>query len=307
MASLRKLGKLWQVQVRRRGVRKSATFTQKAQAIAWAGRQESEIMAGARGEIPSHLKVSDILDRYAKEVSAHKKGARWEVVRLTALKRSNLASVRLKELQATHLSTWQLERSLDVASASVRRERNLLNHALNLAVREWGWLRENPFANVRRPRDSQPRNRLATQDEIDRIMEVASDNLKRAIVIAVETGMRAGEIAKIQPGDVVGRVVVLRDTKNGTSRQVPLTLKAVEVLSMPGSLSSGSISSLWAKACEAAKVEGLTFHDLRHYAITNLAKKLSVLELAASVGHRDLRMLQRYYNEPVSKIAEKLD
>jgi integrase len=50
----------------------------------------------------------------------------------------------------------------------------------------------------------------------------------------------------------------------------------------------------------------LNFHDARHEAITRLAQKLNVLELARMVGHRDLNMLQIYYNETAQQLAKKL-
>ena len=50
----------------------------------------------------------------------------------------------------------------------------------------------------------------------------------------------------------------------------------------------------------------LHFHDTRHEGITRLAAVLGVLELARAVGHRDLRMLQTYYNESAEDIAKKL-
>jgi integrase len=51
----------------------------------------------------------------------------------------------------------------------------------------------------------------------------------------------------------------------------------------------------------------LHWHDTRHTAITRLAKKLNVLELARIVGHKDLRNLQIYYNESAEELAKKLD
>ena len=48
------------------------------------------------------------------------------------------------------------------------------------------------------------------------------------------------------------------------------------------------------------------FHDSRHEGITRLAAVLGVLELARAVGHRDLRMLQAYYNESADGLAKKL-
>lgn len=67
-----------------------------------------------------------------------------------------------------------------------------------------------------------------------------------------------------------------------------------------------AIDSNWRKAVKAAQVVDLHFHDSRHLAITRLSKVLGLLELARMVGHRDLRMLQFYYNESAAETAAKL-
>ncbi|WP_058048192.1 tyrosine-type recombinase/integrase [Janthinobacterium sp. Ant5-2-1] len=67
-----------------------------------------------------------------------------------------------------------------------------------------------------------------------------------------------------------------------------------------------SRDSLFRKAVTRAGIEGLIFHDARHEAITRLAKKLNILELARMVGHKDIRQLQVYYNETAAEIAKKL-
>lgn len=293
---------LWQAQVARKGMRRSKAFPSKGAAQAWAGQQEAEIMAGDRGEIPN-LTVAALLQRYAKEVSRGKKGERWEVIRLTALERDRIALVRLKALDAPHASDWQQRRLQAVSAASVRRERNLLNNVFEIARKEWRWLKKNPFEGVRRPKDGKARDRIATQEELDKLLGMASPAMRRAIVGAVETGMRAGELAS-NP-EIRGRVAYLLDTKNGTAREVPLSEKAVECF--PVGLSAGSISELFARLCEQAGVEGLTFHDLRRTAIVRLAQKLTPMELAKMVGHKDLRMtLNVYYKQDAEAVAAKL-
>lgn len=67
-----------------------------------------------------------------------------------------------------------------------------------------------------------------------------------------------------------------------------------------------SRDSLFRKAVTRASIKGLTFHDARHEAITRLAKKLNILELARMVGHKDIRQLQVHYNETAAEIAKKL-
>jgi integrase len=308
MASFRKRGETWRAEVMRRGVRRSDTFTSKGAAVAWASRVEAEVMAGVRGEVPN-LTVSALIDRYEEEVSAEKKGKRWEGIRLDALRLDRIALVRLRVLDSPDVADWQRRRLAVVSAASVRRERNLVNHIFQIAIKEWRWLRRNPFDGVRRPKDGRPRTRIATQLELTRVAKIASPNMARVIAFAVETGMRAGEIAGLKAEDVRGRVAVLRDSKNGTSRDVPLSTKAVEAWGDGFGVSAGSISALWARYCKELDppIVGLTFHDLRATAISRLASKLNVLELAKMVGHKNPKMLMVYYRESADEIAKKLD
>lgn len=261
-------------------------------------------MGGVRGEVPN-LTVSALLKRYREEVSPAKKGARWEIVRLTALERDALAQVRLRQLDAPHVSDWQRRRLQAVSSASVRRERNLLNNVFELARKEWRWLNNNPFAGVRRPKDGRHRERIASEDEIKRLLAAASPTMGKVIIFAIETGMRAGEIGSLI--EVRGRVAYLADTKNGEPRQVPLSSKAVEAWGDGIGLTAGSISALFPQLCKTVGIEGLTFHDLRHTACVQLAKKLSALELCKMMGWRDPRHAMTYYNESASNIAARLD
>jgi len=304
MASYRRLPSgLWQAQIFRRGVRDSDSFSTKGAAIAWAGRREAEIMGGARGEVPN-LTVAALLTRYEKEVSEHKKGKRWEVIRLTAMGRDRLAQVRLRELDSSHVAAWQERRLKAIKPASVRRERNLLNNVLEIARKEWKWLRANPFEGVRRPKDGRPRKRIASPPELDRLTRRASDKMSRVIVWAVETGMRAGEIAACR--DVRGRVAYLYDSKNGEAREVPLSERALEVWGGGFALTAGSISELFARLTEDCGIKGLTFHDLRATACTRLAKKLNQIQLAKMMGWKDMKQAMVYYREDTADIAKLL-
>lgn len=305
MASFRKTPYGWRAEVFRNGVRRSeSAFKTKAAAVAWASRTESEIMDNARGEVPN-LTVAALLQRYREEVSPAKKGARWEIIRLQAWERDRLALVRLRQLDAPHVADWQRRRLAAVSSASVRRERNLLNNVFEIARKEWRWLRANPFEGVRRPKDGRARTRIASDEEIAKLLEAASPALARAITLALETGMRAGEIASLS--DVRGRVAVLHDTKNGEAREVPLSSKAIEAWAGGIELSAGSISGLFARLCDETGIEGLTYHDLRATAITRLARKLDALQLAKMIGHKNPKMLMVYYRETAADIAERLD
>ena len=325
MATFYKVGEVWRAQVARRGIRKSQSgFQTKAAAVAWAGRVESEIMSGVRGETSSLL-FRDIIERYAKERSPKKKGAKWEVIRLQALGSDKIASVSLKRLDRAHVAEWRDRRLKAVSEASVRREWNILSHVCAVAVREWRLLQVNPFRELPRPKGAPPRTRIVTEAELAKLLAAASPNMARIIRFALETGMRAGEIAKLKPEDIRGAVATLEDTKNGTRREVPLSKLALEQINAgwsglkgPGDeertpclplfgLTTGSISALFARLCAECKITGLTFHDLRRSAIVRLAKKLPPMELAKMVGHKDLKMtLNVYYQIDAEDIAKRL-
>jgi integrase len=307
MAAYRRLPSgLWQVQVFRRGIRRSSSFPSKGLAIAWAGQQESEIMAGVRGEIPN-LTVLDLLTRYADKVSKGKKGEKWELIRLEAMGRDRLAQVRLRVLDSPHASDWQERRLQAIKPASVRRERNLLNNVFEIARKEWRWIKRNPFEGVRRPKDGKPRDRVASQAEQDKLIAEASPALARAIVVALETAMRCKEIASNPP--IVGNVAKVGDSKTGVGREVPLSAKAKTALQGGIGLTAGSISAMFADLCKRVDppIKGLTFHDLRRTAIVRLSKKLGAFELAKMVGHTDLKMtLNVYYKADPEATAKKL-
>lgn len=306
MATFRKrLGK-WRAEVARAGRRQSKTFDKKQDAEAWAARIESEIIGVHSGFIPPHLTLSDLLDRYAKEVSVHKKGRRWEEIRIDLLKRDRIANTRLSVLDAPHVSDWQVRRLKIVSGESVRRERNLLSHAFNIAVNEWKWLKFNPLKAVRRPKGSKPRDRIATDDEISRLLRSGGSGIRRAIIVALETGMRASEIASNPK--IVGKIAILDDSKTGVGRSVPLSQKAFQALVGGVGLTAGSISAEFAKLTKACGIKGLTYHDLRRTAITRLATKLNPFELAKMVGHKDLKLtLGVYYKADAEETARKLD
>lgn len=263
-----------------------------------------------------------MLERYAREVSNFKRGARWEIIRIAKLRRDEIASVRLGEIKPAHFAAWRDKRLGEVAPASVIREMQLMSSALNTARKEWGLIATNPLSDVRKPRKPPPRDRLPTQGELDRLLHSAGDDLDKmtaqafhAFLFAIETAMRAGEICGLEWDrvDLDRRVARLLHTKNGRARDVPLSTGAVRLLrALPRAdpvfgMQPRQLDVLWRKLRDRAGVEGLTFHDSRHSAITQLARKLDVLALARMVGHTDLRQLTTYYNESAENLAKRLD
>lgn len=328
MATFRKRGDAWRAEVVKQGIRKSASFPTKAAAQAWAASIESEIALGKSGQFPDKT-FRELLERYRDEVTVHKRGERWETIRIEKiLRESGLAAHKLSELSTSDFASWRDRRLRQVSGSSVGREMSLLSHAFSIGVREWKWLPESPMKHLRRPAANPPRDRLASDEDVERICLAAgydrsspplsiSQRVGACFLFAVETGMRAGEICGLawERVDLPSRVAHLPLTKNGSKRAVPLSKSALAILDQMAPRESGTVFNLkpsqvdtaFRQIRERAGIEGLNFHDSRHTAVTRLAQKLGILDLARMIGHKDLKMLQIYYNKSAAEIAPDLD
>lgn len=304
------------------------TSSTKASARLWAAKVEREIEEGFLGKIPNKT-FADLLERYCCDVSALKAGHIRETKTIALILQDDIAQVRLEELCSKHIAEWRDRRIKQVSGSTVCREMNILSHACSVARKEWGWLNESPTTNVMRPKENPPRNRRPSQEETDRLIYVSgycydeppisvSARVRAAYLFAIETAMRAGEIAALRQEHVFKRHVHIAQSKNGTKRDVPLSLDAQriieQVLEVTGGeklvfgLKASTIDAIFRKLRNKAGSEGLRFHDTRREALTRLAKKLDVMSLAKVSGHKDLRILQNVYYAPaISDLVEKLD
>lgn len=323
------------VQIKKKGVRASATFDSPREAKEWAIKREAEILAGARGAIPDKT-LGDLLTRYSKDVSAHKRGKKWEQARIEKLKRDPVAQTKLEDLKTTHLAAWRDRRLQEISPGSVRREMTLLSHALNIATDEWHWLPASPMRRMRRPQPPEPRYRRVSVDELDRICHAAgwkrseapdsaTARAAAALEFAIETAMRAGEIIRMKWSEVhladgyvsVGNGQPIGGRKTRAARRdVPLTARAKEIIGLLSGqghetvfgLTDQQRDALFRKLTARAAIDDLHFHDSRHEGITRLARKLDVLDLARVVGIADLRILRSvYYNPTAQELAARLN
>jgi hypothetical protein len=170
VSSLRKGDGGWRAEVCVGGKRRSKRFPGRSEALDWANRIERQMRDGAEIGPVSGRSVADALERYEREVSPTKKGARWESVRINLILRDReLADVKLAKLSAADLAAWRDRRLRTVSGSSVAREMNLLGHVFTIARKEWRWLAQNPMTDVRRPKSAPPRDRRVLESEIDLI------------------------------------------------------------------------------------------------------------------------------------------
>jgi integrase len=205
------------------------TFKTKARAERWARAFENEMDDGvfvSRKEAESTT-LTEAFERYLKEITPHKKGAIQETNRIKQFKKHPLAKRFLANIRSSDIAAYRDERlSLGKSSNTVKNELILISHLFNTARKEWGMESLlNPVANVRKPKLPPGRDRRLLEGEEDKLLDHAEYPTDQLIIIALETAMRQGEILGLRWEyiDIKKRVLTLPDTKNGESRDVPLS------------------------------------------------------------------------------------
>lgn len=326
MATIRKLRGRWQAMVRRKGMAPRAkSFDSKADAERWARSLEAEV--DRCGVLPDtrlaeNTALSEILTRYRDEITPRKRSAVSETARINGILRRPICYRTLTLLSTADLAGYRDERLKTVSPATVVRELNTISHAIDTARREWGiHLAQNPCKLVRRPAPPRGRMRRLVADE-ERILLAAADAGRSAymrplIVLAIETGMRRGELLTLEwkHVDLERRVAHLPLTKNGDPRDVPLSTRAIEVLRALKAGDTGRVFAVapnavrlgWERLVRRAGLVDLHFHDLRHEAVSRLFERgLNIVEVSAISGHKEMRMLQRYTHLRAEDLANRL-
>lgn len=310
MGSIRQRNGKFQAQIRRQGVSPiSKTFSTKKSAMVWLRGLEARIDLGEVNlTMTKDLSLQELLERYSREITPNKKGKDPELRRLKRLMRDDLAAVRLGNLTSSMLATFRDRRVLDGIRAA-QYDLILIRHAIEIARKEWGMkLTGNPVDDIRIPNGVRRRERRLQEGEWQSLAKASLScrNLHTwpLVQFAVATGMRRGEILSLTWKDVnlQDQLLFLPDTKNGTSRLVPLTKEAISVLTQQDRylesvfpLSDYAARHSWDRLVKRAGIKDLRFHDLRHEAISRFFEMgLSMPEVALISGHKDPRMLFRY-------------
>ena len=332
---------LWRARVRRQGhPTQSKSFRLKLDAERWSAKIEGEQDRGTWRDTSTADKITlaALLADYAGAVQHKASTMPYLLKRLSA----DLGRHSLAALTPAVLVAWRDRRLECVASGTVQRELSALGGALTWAIKDRliAMPAGNPVSAIRRPQTGRARDRRLEPGEEQRLLEALGDRagevkgakragayrvgtrnpwLRPLVQFALETATRQGELLALawDNVDLKAQTAHLEDTKNGESRTVPLSSRAVAVLeALPRSsgmdgrvfpISAQAVKLAWKRACRRAGIEGLHFHDLRHEATSRLAEKLpNLIELAAVTGHKDLRMLKRYYHPRATDLARKL-
>lgn len=326
MATFRNRSGKWQARVQIQGHSPlSKTFINKVDAERWAKQVEVEMQKGSYTNLvlAERTTFAEIIERYIAEVLPTMRGGTADYIRLKALARRPIAKLNMVSLTPQKIARHRDERLKEIAPATVIRELSYFSSIITHARKEWGINIINPVALVARPKNPQGRSRILDAAETSALFEALRPIGRRSIwmlplvKLALETAMRRSELLGLrwEHIDLERRIIYIQLAKNGTSRTVPLSTHAIQILcDMPRNLDGRVfplthevVSQAFNRARRQAEIKDIRFHDLRHMAITRLAEKLpNLIELSAVSGHKSLAMLKRYYHPNPESLAKKL-
>lgn len=316
---------VYRARVRVKGaVPRTATFPSKTLAKAWA--QKLEVQIKENQYLPTMQSHNHTLNDVIAEYKTRAKDSKRPISETTQIQLNvwdeligaytlNMITPEriyntIKDIEAIPTQSGNVK-----SPSTLNRYLAVLSAVLTFAVKELGWLHENPAFKVSRRPEPKGRVRYLSDDERNRLIEqvkkAKNPFLYPAVMVAISTGARRNEILTLKWADVDLKRgwATLQKTKNGDRRGIALRGPALDAMKelykhrlsdiwvFPNEFNSGpfNIRKSWDRAVKDAGLVDFRFHDLRHtcasYLIMNGA---SLGEIADVLGHKTLQMVQRY-------------
>jgi integrase len=186
-----------------------------------------------------------------------------------------------------------------IKDATVNRDLAVLRRVLYWGLDEQ-LLAANPMARMKMARERRTRRQILSIAEEESLLGVAKDHLYAMTIMALDTGMRRGEITSQTWDDVdfFQKILFVTHSKTpeGESREIPLTERlhayltqhrkneglVIDFRGRPVRI----VKRAWATALKNAKIRHVRFHDLRHTFNTRLMEAGVMQEIRmALMGH----------------------
>lgn len=334
--------KRYRAQIKLKGFpAQNATFERKTDAREWAKRTESAMKEGRHFKTMESKKhtVGEMIDRYKKNVLPTKGSHQPNQKIQLEYWKKRIGTYTLADCTPALIAQCRdelLEEKTRLGEkrspATVNRYLAALSHCFTIAMKEWGWVDDNPLRKVTKPKEPRGRIRFLSDDERLRLLKACKESpntlLYPIVVIALSTGARLGEILSLTWNqiDLKRGTITFFETKNNQIRVVPLVEHAADVvrdmnkirridtdLLFPGQDTQKPIDIRhpWEVALKKAKIENYRFHDNRHSAASYLAMSGATLaEIAEILGHKTLQMVKRYAHlseSHTSKVVAKMN
>ena len=322
----------------------SQTFRTRKEAEDWAHKLEAEIKNGRyfRREEDRKRTFNDFIERYIekelpKNPDSYKKQKQlltWWRSHLGRYFLCHITPSMIAELRDKLMSEKNFKGKLRSAS-TCRRYIFSLSKAYTICTQEWQWTKENPVAQISKPKENKPKDRYLEKEEIGILLSACqkskSPHVYAFTLFSLGTGARKGEVLDLlwEDVDFFRSTATFRDTKNSEDRTVHLNkglleclmdeykkrlVKSKYVFPSKDGKKPADIKSGWERVVQISNFKDVTIHTLRHTVASHLAMSgFSPLEIGRILGHKSLSMIKRYSHlstasteRPLDKLSEEL-
>lgn len=322
----------YRVQVRLKGhAPEIATFARLTDAKAWAQKIEQDMKEQRHFGVSKKHTFTELAAEYKPHAKDMDRLEYWcnvfandsldSITRARIVKeRDKLLSEDTKNFTTPATGNAELDANRTRSKRSgptVNRYLAALSVTLTYAVKELGWLKENPCLSVSKPSENSGRVRFLSDDERLALLAACKPHkeLYLAVVLSLSTGARQAEIMTLRYGQInfTRRTIQLNKTKNGEVRTLPLVGEAFTLLKERSEVRSLTDDRVfppkarakkadcidlhrpWVDALKVAGIQNFHWHDLRHTAASYLTMAgVSLVEVATILGHKTLSMVARY-------------
>lgn len=257
--------------------------------------------------IPGNPLISEVMTLYME----HAKNLRSQDTAEYHAQRAGEWATKYRVSQARAFAAHLIADMLPVyAPATINRTLGTVKKAMHIAW-ELGRTPEDFGRHIKRLPENNARSTFLTVEQVTKLADHASEQVKAAIWIAILTGARRGEILAIQPQDIGPDSITIHagNTKTLRTRTVPISealrpyLKAI-----PFQMNYEGLKTGFRRAREAAGMPAVRFHDLRHSCASLLVNMGMPLEVIRDIlGHTTVKTTERYAHLDTAAQRRALD
>jgi integrase len=274
-----------------------------------ATRRKAAALEGREGaQRAKRVKLSDHIKAYTEWSEKTNRSAKNKDQRVLDGFRKFLGDYTLDAVKAFDVERWKSSRAKDVEKSTVNRELNVVRGCFSRAV-EWGHLAASPLGKVKSYKVDNVQMRILSTDEIKRLLAACSPDLRLIARTTLESLLRLSEVLNLRREDIAANFLTVVQSKNGKSRQVPVTTELRAEL-LAGAHASGFIfgakktgnpptqaatSVKFGRLIKRLGLKDVSHHVLRHTgASAMVAAGISLRVVQEIGGWTSLRMLERY-------------
>jgi len=250
--------------------------------------------------------AKDYLENYSKV--NNKSWRKADLQNINILKK-HFSGKYLSEITTEMINKFVAKRHKECGNARINRNISCLKCMYNRAI-DWGKADSNPVKPIKKLRENPGRERYLSDEEIDLLLGQANNKIKPILIVALNTGMRFGEIINLEwhSVDFALTTIYLTNTKNGSRRDVPMNIKVFDALKNLQATASNNyvfchkngkkiknIQKAFTNLLKKIDISDLNFHDLRHTFASRLVKKgIPLNTVRELLGHKSITMTLRY-------------